>query len=250
MGIPSAFGLAFPAWSVTGRMLYALASVALAALSIGHEYVYGTLPSLLTLPTTRGRILATKLSALVPMLLTLGFLAYVLLPPDPRFDRNVAQPGLLLLLAVSMASWLTLLCRSPLAGVALPGGLIACGALAADVLSPTVHQWAIWIAVAISVLGTWRAFMRLEAIDARGGNISLPHWFGGSTSPTWLLILKELHLQQMAFVVSSAFYLLGWVGFRLYWGNDPDVRDALAAVGFIYGALVAILTWPPGNSGP
>ena len=77
----------------------------------------------------------------------------------------------------------------------------------------------IWVAGAIA---GWRTFMRLEAVDGRGPEIHLPAWLRRSDVSTpdvagatrrhavWLLVKKELHLQEMAFVVAGL-HVLGWL---------------------------------------
>ena len=68
-------------------LAYVLGSVALGALSIGHEYTNRTLTLLLSLPADRRRLYLVKLGVLIPMLLTLGALAFGLLF-NPRSSRS------------------------------------------------------------------------------------------------------------------------------------------------------------------
>src|SRR4029453_6837051 len=67
---------------------YVLGSVALGALSIGHEYTSRTLVLLLSQPAARQRLYLVKLGVLVPMLLSLGALASVLL-----FNPRILDPA-------------------------------------------------------------------------------------------------------------------------------------------------------------
>ena len=227
--------LVFPPWTTAARFLYGFASVSLAAFSVGHEYVYETLPSFLTVPASRRRLLTTKLIALVPVLLTLGAAALLLLPPDPRFDRDTIAPRLSLLCAVAMAPYLTMRCRSPLAGMAL-----AVGVAGAMQLLDGYAPWGLAAATTIGVLGGWRAFMRLEVVEVQGAHFNLLQRLHAPSRPIWLLIEKELRLQQIAFAV-SAYSVVLWAGVRVTWPGLPGARDIFTAVGFIFGALVAIL---------
>ncbi len=229
--------LVFPEWPTSARMIYGLLSISLAAMSIGQEYLYGTMAALLTLPATRRRLLANKLAALAPMLVTLALLARILLPPDPAFDRNTALPRLSLLFAVLSAPFFTMLCRSPLGGVAFafgfPGGM--------QLLATTGwHPWVLGTASGLAVLGGWQLFMRLEVIDAGSASLDLPRWFRGPSTPAWLLVQKELRLQQMAFLVAT-FYVLLWSVVTTVWWDDPRVPGTLAVVGSAYGGLLAVL---------
>lgn len=228
--------LALPDWPTTARLLYGLSSIALSAMAIGHEYLYGTLPSFLSLPATRTRLLAIKLAAVVPMLLTLGLLAVLLLPPDPRFDWGTAAPALSLLCAVLIAPLLTMMCRSPLGGVVFAVGVI--GGLQS--LKGYGQTEALLAASAIGLVGGWRAFMRLEALGGGLGELSLPMWFRGSSNTTWLLIEKELRLQQMSFIV-AAVHLVFSGAYTFTMARTPDVREVLSAIGIMYAVLLAIL---------
>ncbi len=68
-----------------------LGSVALGALSIGHEYTNRTLTLLLSLPAARRRLYLVKLGVLGPMVLTLGALAFGLLLKPRALDRDLAR---------------------------------------------------------------------------------------------------------------------------------------------------------------
>src|SRR5688572_20547112 len=54
-------------WSA-GLLAFVAGSVALGAMSIGHEYTYRTLPALLAQPISRARLLGTKLAVLALLL--------------------------------------------------------------------------------------------------------------------------------------------------------------------------------------
>jgi hypothetical protein len=75
----------FAAWPI---FAYVLGSIALGALSMGHEYTGRTLTLLLSLPADRRRLYLVKLGVLFPMLLTLAVLAYELVFTPLAFDRD------------------------------------------------------------------------------------------------------------------------------------------------------------------
>jgi hypothetical protein len=91
--------------------------------------------------------------------------------------------------------------------------------------------------------------MRLEALDALE-DMRVPQWprpraTAGAPAasltkhhPIWLLVSKELRVQQLALVVAGL-YLFGWLGIRLLLGSVyGDLYSALSAV---YAPLLAIL---------
>ena len=96
----------------------------------------------------------------------------------------------------------------------------------------------------------WRMFMRLEAGTADYPTLALPRWArvapGAADQaatrrqhPLWLIIKKELRLQQMSLAVAGLYAVL-WLAFEV-WEIEPRERDALATVAAIYGAMLALL---------
>ena len=69
-------------------LAYVLGSVALGALSMGHEYTGRTLTLLLSLPAHRRRLYLVKLGVLIAMLVTLGALASSLIFVRRRRTRE------------------------------------------------------------------------------------------------------------------------------------------------------------------
>ena len=227
-----------------GVLAYILGCAALGALSIGHEYSNRTLPLLLSLPASRRRLFTVKLTVLTAMLLGLSVLAMVgVLERLLRGGLSDAVVvGLLSFLGgLFLAPWLTMVCRNPLAGavfaIAIEGSMLAVGELVAiltygaslahsgdaDRVKLAVASWGMLLICAAAAVASWRMFMRLEAIDGRDSHIRLPHWLRGPATlaapgvargrgvhPMWWLARKELHLQQLTFVVAGI-YLLGWI---------------------------------------
>jgi hypothetical protein len=229
---------------IVGALAYTLGSVSLGAQSIGHEYTCRTLGLLLAQPADRRRLLLRKLGVLAVLVFVLTLAAAFSLTDAP-FQRAwaVSTPAVLLLVslgALLVAPCLTLLCRGTLPGVVFTFGLAGVLLLAGEVLaltryglleSPDVDRfrravfW--WGAGAVSIaaaVSSWRLFVRLEAIDGGGPDISLPGWLrrevpddvdaadvsaSRRASPLWLLIKKELRLQQMTFTI-VLLYAVGW----------------------------------------
>jgi hypothetical protein len=248
----------FVASEVAGGVMigiYFLGAVSLGALSMGHEYSGGTLSLLLSQPRSRPAVLLLKLSVLIPLLLTLGAAFFVL---GDRFWNDTLLVVVPLLCGLFIAPWLTMLCRSSLAGIvftsAMPGLLLIAGqmivaavigvnpeATVPNELRMAVVLWGIVVVSVLAAVSGWRLFMRLEALDGRGEAIHLT-WHRQRTSeaagpsfarrsPRWLLFKKELRLQQLSFVVGGI-YLVGWLGIWLGKSAMPNV----------YASLVFVLT--------
>jgi hypothetical protein len=255
-------------------LAYGLGSIALGAQAMGHEYSSRTLGVLLAQPFDRRRILLVKVVVLASMIATLTLLAWaVLMRREEILRPDIWRSTSTLLLAAPLglfvAPFLTMLCRGPLAGmvftVAAPGLLLIFGDLIGlqrygsgggaliDEFKIKVLWWGTLAGSAIAALASWQMFMRLEAIDGRGADLSLPDWrhLGGHAEetqpetavrvrhPAWLLVNKELHLQQMTFVVASL-YILSWIGVSLLRTSVPDFPELpLAPLSLLYSVLLA-----------
>lgn len=225
-----------PQVTMPGRYLYVLGSVAIVALSIGHEYTLGTLPVMLTLPSPRRSLLAGKLLAVTPMLATLAVLTLA-------FALPTAVQVATVLCAIALAPWLTMVCRSPLAGTVFAIGLAGEIHFLADV---TAVSHAVLLGTLLAVAGgaavaTGWTFLRLEAGGGRGAayRIGKAAAVARDRSRWLLLVMKELRLQQMSFAV-AALYVLLWVGYA-FANHVPEARGALDLVTTIYSALLAVL---------
>lgn len=227
-------------------LFYVGACALLGALSIGQEFTDRTLAGLLAQPAARSSVLLHKLGVVATMLLALGGLAwaYGLTPlAIARAWPELSPPGRVLVTmlpvlgGVVLAPCLTLLTRSALAGgvftIALPlpiviGSQAAVPWLYGDaatlaqantrILDIFVHT--MLAVVVLSALLMWRLFMRLEAIEGRGLELHLPAWLfkprvhlaaaRSTRSVRQQMLGKELHLQQMTFVVSGL-YVAAWL---------------------------------------
>jgi ABC-2 family transporter len=260
-----------PAFADLALFAYVLGSLALGAQSIGHEHTDRTLEILLAQPADRRRILLTKLGVVAAMLLTLTAAVWSI--PANRHDFNPAWswygPEVLLLSALLVAPWLTMVCRSAIAGIiftaCLPGlfGTITAVVLLAkngsnSAISHESRMVAMRIMLGIcgiAAAATWRTFLRLEASDRRA-ELRLPHWVrsasrsasdarttpGRMQSPAWMLLKKELCLQQMALVIAGL-YVLGWTAVALMHRFVPNfLADfPLLPVTILYFALLSII---------
>lgn len=227
-------------------LFYVGACALLGALSIGQEFTDRTLAGLLAQPAARSSVLLHKLGVVAAMLLALGGLAwaYGLTPlavarawPEISPTGRVLATVLPVLGGVLLTPCLTLLTRSALAGcvftiglsfamvigsqAAVPwlyGDAATLGQANARFLDIFVH--AMLAVVVLSALLMWRLFMRLEAIEGRGLELHLPAWLfkprvhlaaARSARSVWQQMLgKELHLQQLTFVVSGL-YVAAWL---------------------------------------
>ena len=264
-----------------GLLASGFAAVALGAQSIGHEFTHRTLALFLTQPARRGRLLVIKLAVLAPMVIALSALAWVaVMTPFLEHSARGARPWgdswpptvvilLPMLCALFVAPLLTMVCRSPLAGmvfavmvpvlVGLTGQLLATlrfgwATTAVEVsrdFAFAVFWWGMVGVCSVAAVFNWRMFHRLEANDGPDQELHLPPgWTVFRTShadqparrhPVWLLVKKELRLQQMAFVV-AALYGIGWATLSCLRYFVPEVfGPPLGAIAILYSGLQALL---------
>ena len=265
----TAIGAAFV--SSDGRVLligalgYSVAAVALGALTVGHEYTHRTMGLLLVQPVDRRYVLLIKLGMLLGLLGVLGAAAW-----SAPFNTEAWQrpwpwkhPAMVLLpvvVGVFIAPWLTMVCRNTLAGIVfagtVPGLLMFSGELIGavrfgvghpdvDVFRDDVWTRGMVIILAAGALLTWRTFLRLEALDGTGSDVHMPRWFTverpARRHPVWLLVRKEIHLQQMTLVVVVLF-CIGWGTLSLLKDLVPAFANApVVPVTVIYFVLLSIL---------
>jgi hypothetical protein len=252
-----------------GLLVYLLGSLALASWSIGHEYSHRTLPILLSLPLSRPRLLLTKLAVVIPLLVMLSALALTLLPSSARVLGRQEFPTLVGALAVVcaliLAPLITMLCRSPIAGVVFAAGITGWVNLLAQIAALAVygsaeplierHQFAmnlsLWGFASVAALGAvagWLAFMQLEAIDGLP-DVHWPHGWRRTAvavpvarrrNPFWLLVLKELRLQQMTFIVSGLF-VAGGIALSMLSSVVPEFKGSPEPMVALNGLMLAWL---------
>jgi hypothetical protein len=238
-------------------------SAAIGAWSIGHEYSHRTLGMLLTLPTPRSRIWLSKLAVSGTMLVTISLLALYVFPRDARLPYGIATYFLPALVSLFVASWLTMATRSAAAGAYFTASISAILMLIGawigtrkygytrevDVFQLKFLWWTLSAVSAIAAVHGWRMFGRLQAIDGRGKAIHLGLWRrDGQVSPTavrhdvyWLLIKKELRLQQLAWVVAMIYAGI-YITVLVLRRGQRDLIDSFATMtAVIYGLVQSLL---------
>ena len=257
---------------------YFFGTAALGALSIGHEYTGRTLSLFLSLPARRERLLAVKLGVLAATLLILWYVASSLVFGIARAPRAEQQMAALLpaLCGLFVAPWLTMACRNPIAGtvftLTIPGVLLVAGELIGIAKyghGPVMEAFRmafVWYGTlgfcAIGGVMSWFLFKRLEAIHGPGQDMRLPHWLRSGNAaraaaaqltkynPVWLLVKKELRLQQLPLVL-AALYALVWT--TAAWSttlvSDSGYSYALGTATVLYAGLLSMLVGSSASAG-
>jgi hypothetical protein len=268
-----------------GLVASAFAAVALGALSIGHEYTHRTLALYLTQPARRGQLLLIKLGVLTPMVIALSALAWIAILRPLQVHSATGARGwgdgwphmvvilLPMLCGLFVAPLLTMLCRSPLAGMVFAVMVPVLVGLTAQILAilrfgwattavedsrdftSAVFWWGMVGVCSVAAVFNWRMFHRLEAIDGPDQDLQLPTAWSRSATPVasgpahrhpvWLLVKKELRIQQMAFAVAGL-YLIAWATLSLLRSivpemNGPRQGPPVGAMALLYSALLALL---------
>jgi ABC-type transport system involved in multi-copper enzyme maturation permease subunit len=251
-------------WVWLGVAAYFLGAPAIGAYVFGHEYTHRTIGMLLTLPTPRSRIWLSKMLLALALVTPLTAIAMYAGPLRGGADARAAEVTLFTLTtlaAMCLASWFTMLARSPLAGTvftcALAGVLMLLGAwIGVNFYGYTkdvdhfqiLFMWATLVPLcAIGVVLGWRAFVELEARDGQDLAIHLevPRAVTARTTlsrrnPLLLLALKELRLQQLAWALALIYALL-YAGLVL-WRRGTAEADSLAqALTMFFSGAIAIV---------
>lgn len=209
---------------------YIVGPIALGAQSIGQEYAYGTLPMLLSQPADRRRVFFLKFAVLAVMVLTLAALAWTVLMGVARDSapwRRLSVQVLPVLAGLFAAPWVTMICRSPLAGIlgttsfaslvfiiqmAIVGVWFGVDAGTAQAMS--IGPWSLGMIACCAVGGVLgvRRFIHLEAIEGPSPSLHLPRWLARSArtrvyQPLRSLAVKELRLQHLTFVMAGLFII-------------------------------------------
>jgi len=163
------------------------------------------------------------------------------------------------LAAIGLAPWLAMLSRSAIGGAvfatSIPGVLF--------VASQFIGLWIYGYAregdqftvivmtvtmVSLSALGLvlgWRTFAGLEAIEGRGAEVALPFSSAASavsprrrSHPIWLLVKKELRLQQMTWVLAAIFVAV-YLAVVLIARDNRD--NSVTILTILYTGIIAIV---------
>jgi ABC-type transport system involved in multi-copper enzyme maturation permease subunit len=241
---------------------YVVGSLAIGAQSVGQEYTYRTLPMLLSQPADRRRVYLLKFVVAAVMLMTLAAFAAITFakvwrPESARFAIVILP----VLCGLFLAPLLTMICRSTLAGMILGGTAMALTWFATLAIAwfgfgvdtdaaenMILGRWTLGMIVVCPVVGLlgWRRFRELEATDVASPALHLPRWLKAAQGarhhhPLRALAAKEVHLQQMAFVITGL-NIIGWaillLGQRYIpsWSTFP-----LGAVMLLYCTGLAIV---------
>jgi hypothetical protein len=150
--------------------------------------------------------------------------------------------------------------RSPVAGtvftLSLAGMLLVLGewigvarygfSREVDAFRLTFLWWSTGVICAASAVMTWWTFARLETVDGPGTELDLAPGAGVVAPrmtrhhPGWLIVKKELRIQQLAFAVAG-FYVFAYVAARLSSSAAPRFEDATTILTLFYAALLAVL---------
>lgn len=242
-------------------LLYVVGAAALGALAIGHEFSHRTMGLLLSQPVSRYRVLLTKVGVLAVLLGALVAVAWAALPLPQRHPVF----GTVFLwtpacAALFITPWLTLASRSPVGGAVFTlslGGIVLVVAewigvrrfgytAEVDLFRLTALWWSTLALSAVGAVMTWTIFSRLQIEDG-GTEVRLtPAAATARQTFTrrragWLLVAKELHVQQLALAVGGV-YALTYAVAALTQASPWRSDDALTILMVLYGGLVAMLT--------
>lgn len=250
-----------------GMLAYLVGTVALGALSIGHEYAHHTLPVLLVQPVSRSQILASKLGLLLLLLVTLSTIGWLML-----YDPAVGPGGhaahvwaglivaLTLPLGLLVAPCVTLLARNLTAGVILTLAVplllwlagefwrslsLGFGTVATDFERPRLLlTWGIVATATVAALLVYPLFARAQ-VAGDGGGVSLPMRGSVSVSrrrshPLAALARKELRLQSMPLAVAGLFALT-WTALSLMDADRLIAAESFRGMAHLYLVMIAML---------
>jgi len=243
-------------------MAYALGVLAVAALSVGQEVTHGTLAALLVQPLDRLRMLQLKLAVLAVALAGLGLIANAMFPedyvPDGALRRLVVWGPVAA--GIGLAPLLTVLTRRPLGGVVFSLTIPGLVLMIAERLYPLhlgSQAWSItWygtlVLSAASLAALFVHFPNLEVAGdggSRTGSSAAPVTTDEvvTYSPTrrrpwiWLLIKKELRLQQMTFAVSGLYVLAAVASMILAANNAPYLYPTFGPISIIHAYCIPVL---------
>lgn len=244
-------------------MAYALGVLTLAALSIGQELAHGTLSALLVQPLDRLKVLRLKLSVLAIPLIALGLLADAVFPkgylPDTAHGRQLLIWGPVAA-GFGLVPLLTVLTRRPLGGVVfavtIPGLFLLIGTQIYPLQDPAVtFTWyCTLVSCAIGLAALFVQFRRLEVAGSSGrqrasavsairtSDVPLTTYQPTVRRPwVWLLIKKELRLQQMTFVVSGLYLLAAIAVMVIAYENPEYMGPSFGAVSIIHAYFLPLI---------
>ena len=247
---------------VLALFAYVVGTLAIGAQSVGQEYTYRTLPMLLSQPADRRRMYLLKFVVSAVMLLTLATLAGTTFAKLWRSESARFSIVILpVLCGLFLAPLLTMICRSTLAGMILGGTAMAStwfvtlgiawfgfGIDTEAAKDMILARWTLGMIVLCPVAGLlgWRRFRELETTDIASPALQLPRWLTDAHGPRRYrslraLAVKEIHLQQMAFVITGL-HIFGWAVLVLLQRYVPPMATfPVGAVLLLYSIGLAIV---------
>jgi hypothetical protein len=247
--------------SVFFIVAYPFGALAVSALSVGQEITHGTLAALLVQPVERFRILAIKLSLLAIALIGLALVASATFPegylPDVPDLRRLVIWGPVAA-GIGLAPLLTVLSRRPLGGVVfaptIPGLILALSERVYP-LHKGPEAWTItWYGtLVVCAAGLATLFLKFRTLEVAGDErgrttaaTSAPAEISAYVPTTrrpwvWLLIKKELRLQQMTFAVSGL-YVVGAVATMILAARDKlYMGPTFGAISMIHAYCIPLI---------
>jgi len=243
-------------------LAYAFGAFAISALSVGQELTHGTLAALLVQPLDRLKVLALKLSVLALALMGLGLLANAMFPDGYLRDTPDLRRLLIwgpVAAGIGLTPLLTVLTRRPLGGVAfsptIPGLIVT--------VSERVHPfhkgaeaWTItWYGTLIaSALGLATLILKFRTLEVAGDGRGRTWAASASATPAdttpyvpttrrpwiWLLVRKELRLQQMTLAVSGL-YILAAIAVMILSRDPQYMGPTFGAISMIHAYVIPLL---------
>lgn len=259
------------AWISPSRLLreaavvaYIVGPLAIGAHAVGQEHSHQTLAILLSQPIDRRRTYLTKMAVAAAMVLTLAALASGVLIQEaqaPGMWRHATVQVLPIAGGLGAAPWFAMICRSTLAGLLFTGSVASLTWIAAVVAAASwsgtgmtaaqaaiIGPWSLTMIAFCAVAGCLgvREFMHLQAIDGPPAALNFPRRVSRVAGvrcrrPIAALIAKEIHLQQLTFVLAAVF-TAGLVTLSILKREMPSWSNApTEVVTLIYCAGLAIL---------
>ncbi len=254
--------LAFPRWHFNVWLaLFALGALLLAVEAFGKEFSSGTFDLLLAQPVPRRRVWNDKMMALAltAASLLVGFLYTTLWRlahlPFGHVTTGTVVAVTLVVLACAMAGGLaaTLLFQHVAAGfwfaILAPGALLGITNGIRESFFPE-SSWPLWLVMGLySIVALWVArnqFGRAQVTGWASRELSLPDWLSRSRSQARAkrparsavvsLLFKELHLQQINFLIAGFLTLLFVVQIAGRWlaGGSSASIWTNGLVGFLF----------------